>query len=60
LREEYEAGRKLLAELDSKRATVNNTLLRIEGAVQVLGELAAGDGGVADGAVPTALRPTAR
>lgn len=39
LREEYEAGQKMLAELEAKRAQLTQTLLRIEGAMQVLQEL---------------------
>jgi hypothetical protein len=41
LQKEYEAGQKMLAELDAKRQTVTSTLLRIEGAMQVLRELLA-------------------
>jgi hypothetical protein len=39
LQAEYEAGQKMLAELDGKRTSLANTLLRIEGAMQVLREL---------------------
>lgn len=39
LREEHEAGQKMLAELDAKRAQLIQTMLRIEGAMQVLREL---------------------
>ena len=39
LQTEYESGQKMLAELDAKRTTLINTLLRIEGAIQVLKEL---------------------
>lgn len=38
LRTEYESGRKVLAELEAKQANVRDTLLRIEGAIQVLEE----------------------
>ena len=41
LKSEAEAGRKMLAELDAKKASVQNTLLRICGAIQVLEELLA-------------------
>jgi hypothetical protein len=44
LHSEYEAGRKMMAELDEKRATLSQTLLRIEGAIQVLKELLASEG----------------
>ncbi len=39
LQSEYEAGQKMLAELDARRANLAQTLLRIEGAIQVLKEL---------------------
>jgi hypothetical protein len=39
LQNEYDAGRKLLAELDEKRSNLSQTLLRIEGAMQVIKEL---------------------
>ncbi len=35
---EYEAGQKMLAELESKQASVRETMLRISGAIQVLEE----------------------
>ena len=38
LRTEFEAGNKMLAELDAKGAKVRETLLRISGAIQVLEE----------------------
>jgi hypothetical protein len=40
LQKEYEAGQKMLAELEMKQTQVRQTLLRIEGALQVLKELA--------------------
>lgn len=39
LQSEYEAGQKMLAELDARRQNLTTTLLRIEGAMQVLREL---------------------
>jgi hypothetical protein len=39
LQAEYEAGQKMLAEFDARRASLTSTLLRIEGAIQVLKEL---------------------
>jgi hypothetical protein len=39
LQAEYEAGQKMLAEHDARRAALAGTLLRIEGAIQVLREL---------------------
>ena len=39
LRNEYEAGQKVLAELGVRQANMQQTLLRINGAIQVLEEL---------------------
>lgn len=41
LKSEYESGQKMLAELDAKRNQLTTTLVRIEGAMQVLQELLA-------------------
>jgi len=41
LRFEFENGQKMLAELETKQATVRDTMLRISGAVQILEELLA-------------------
>lgn len=38
LKAEFEAGQKMMAELDAKRANLHETLLRIHGAIQVLEE----------------------
>ena len=38
LKDEFASGQKLLAELESKQATLRETLLRISGAIQVLEE----------------------
>lgn len=38
LKAEFEAGQKMLAELEAKQANVRDTLLRISGAIQVLEE----------------------
>jgi hypothetical protein len=38
LRQEYEAGTRLLSELETKQANVRATLTRISGAIQVLEE----------------------
>lgn len=35
---EYEAGQKMLADLEAKQANLRDTLLRISGAIQVLEE----------------------
>lgn len=39
LKSELEAGEKLMAELNSKQATLQQTMLRISGAIQVLQEM---------------------
>jgi predicted nuclease with TOPRIM domain len=41
LKSEYEAGQKMLAELEARRQELTSTLLRIEGAMQVLREVLA-------------------
>ena len=58
LKVEYEAGQKLLLELEAKQVSTQQTLLRISGAIQVLEELLSqteGDnknGAVTETAVP--------
>ena len=42
LKAEFEAGQKMLADLEAKQANVRETMLRISGAIQVLEELLAG------------------
>jgi len=39
LKTEYEAGQKAMTELDAKQASLQATLLRISGAIQVLEEV---------------------
>jgi len=39
LRSEYQAGGKMLADLEAKQAELKQTMLRISGAIQVLEEL---------------------
>jgi hypothetical protein len=41
LKQEYETGQKMLADAEIKRAELQNTLLRISGAIQVLEEMLA-------------------
>jgi prefoldin subunit 5 len=41
LKAEFDAGQKMLADLEQRRATLEQTLLRITGAIQVLEELLA-------------------
>ncbi len=43
LKAEFQAGERLLAELDTKHANLKGTLLQISGAMQVLQELLAPD-----------------
>lgn len=38
LKTEYEAGQKMLADLEAKQANLRDTLLRISGAIQILEE----------------------
>jgi prefoldin subunit 5 len=57
LRAEYEAGQKMLAELDAKRQEVRDTMLRISGAIQVLEELAQAQGSPAEGAAGPSEEP---
>lgn len=38
LKAEFEAGQKMMAELDAKQATLRDTLLRISGAIQAIEE----------------------
>ncbi len=47
LEAEYRAGQQMLAELDAKRTDLQQTLLRISGAIQVLKELLEADRDVA-------------
>lgn len=39
LKNEFESGQKMMADLETKRANLETTLLRISGAIQVLEEL---------------------
>jgi uncharacterized coiled-coil protein SlyX len=48
LKSELAAGEKLLAELQTKQASVQQTMLRIAGAIQVLQELLGHGEGVAE------------
>jgi predicted nucleic acid-binding Zn-ribbon protein len=43
LRNELESGRTLLDEIETKKANLQSTLLRISGAIQVLEELLASE-----------------
>ncbi|MFY0523801.1 hypothetical protein ACN28I_11715 [Archangium gephyra] len=39
LKSEYESGQRLLTELEARRAQLTQTMLRIEGAMQLLNEV---------------------
>ncbi len=41
LKSEFEAGQKMLADLDTKRKEIEATMLRISGAIQVIEEMLA-------------------
>ena len=45
LRSEFESGQKALADLEHQQANLRNSLLRISGAIQVLEEELAKEGG---------------
>ena len=49
LKAEFETGQKMLADLEQKRANLEQTLLRISGAVQVLEELLSADKATTNG-----------
>lgn len=53
LKAEFEAGQKMLAELEARQSQVRETMLRISGAVQVLEELLTAEAQAVD-AVPAA------
>jgi predicted nuclease with TOPRIM domain len=53
LKSEFEAGQRMLAELEAKQANLKETLLRISGAIQVLEEeLGKGQDATADSSQP--------
>jgi hypothetical protein len=52
LRLELETGQKMLADLDAQRLEVQQTILRISGAIQVLEESLAPEPSAADGVAP--------
>jgi hypothetical protein len=57
LTRELREGQEMLAELEAKRAELQQTLLRISGAVQVLNELIDGNGTGSDLDGPAAAEP---
>jgi chromosome segregation ATPase len=56
LRHEYEAGTKLLSELETKQAGIRATLTRISGAIQVLEEELAKAGQLGNGGIKAESR----
>jgi hypothetical protein len=52
LRAEYETGQKMLVEIEQKKVNLEQTLLRISGAIQVLEEMLAADQPSSDGVAP--------
>jgi hypothetical protein len=58
LRQELQAGQKMLVDLDVRRLDVQQTLLRIGGAVQVLEELLAAEPAAVNGAASPATVDT--
>jgi hypothetical protein len=50
LRDELETGQKMLADVEARRAELQQTILRISGAVQVLEELLAAEPSPVNGA----------
>jgi uncharacterized coiled-coil protein SlyX len=49
LKSELQSGERMLAELNAKQASLQQTLLRISGAIQVLEELLSGAGSTPSG-----------
>jgi prefoldin subunit 5 len=52
LRQELETGQKMLADLEARRLELQQTILRIGGAIQVLEELLAAEPSAANGVAP--------
>jgi hypothetical protein len=52
LRDELETGQKMLADVEARRVELQQTILRISGAVQVLEELLAAEPSPVNGAAP--------
>ena len=58
LKDEFESGQQVLADLDTKRANIQETLLRISGAIQVLEEILAESNDDSDGLASETLDPS--
>jgi hypothetical protein len=59
LKAEFETGQTMLTDLEQKRATLQQTLLRISGAIQVLEEMLAAETDSGDRAEPVVEATTA-
>jgi prefoldin subunit 5 len=59
LKAEFETGQTMLADLEQKRATLQQTLLRISGAIQVLEEMLAAETVAGNSAEPVVDATTA-
>lgn len=53
LQQEFDAGQKMMADLEAKQANLRDTLLRLSGAIQVLQEELANESEPVDGASAT-------
>ena len=52
LKDEYKSGQKMLADLEQKKMALEQTMLRISGAIQVLEEILAADAPATPAQVP--------
>jgi flagellar biosynthesis chaperone FliJ len=59
LRSEFESGQKMLADLDAQRNNLQQTVLRISGAIQVLEELLESEESTAGNGVGAGNKQTA-
>ena len=57
LRAEFEAGERMLAELEEKRERLRESMLRIAGAIQVLEEMAGEGNGKEESHVHAGVQP---
>jgi hypothetical protein len=59
LRKEFESGQKMLADLENQRVSLQQTVLRISGAIQVLEELLGSEESAAGNGTEAGHRPSA-
>jgi len=57
LRQELETGQKMVADLEARRLELQQTILRITGAIQVLEELLAAEPSATDGVASAETTP---